>query len=192
MARRDRPTVPGDSGPFPRDRVLNSCPADLCLGPRAPGVDQLSRALWARAQGLALLTRCPRRLRPGSECPRCGPALPGDSCPGPSALVFDQQSRVTRSWVHGPQGRAAVPGNSGMYPRPRGVPDIPGKSRLCPRARGVEQLSQATCPMSECLRLRPPLPGESPSSLMAHGVDQLPWATRARARGPAVSTGCLA
>ena len=68
MARGDGPAVLGDLGPFPRDRVLNSCPADLHLGPRAPGVDQLSRAMRA------------------------------------CATVFDQQSRVTRGWVHGPQG----------------------------------------------------------------------------------------
>ena len=192
MAHRDRPAVPGDSGPFPRDRVLNSCPADLHLGLRAPGVDQLSRAMRTRAQGLVLLTSYPVGLWPGSEGPWCGPALPGDSCLCPSALVFDQQSRVTRCWVHGPSGQPAVPGNSGLFPRPGGVPDVPGDSRLCPRARGVYQLSQATCPVSECLRVRPPLPGKSPSSLMAHGVDQLSRGIRAKARGPAVSTGCLA
>ena len=165
----------------------------IALGPEAPpGVDQLSRAMRACAQGLRLLTSYPVGLWPGSEGPWCGPAFPGDLCPGPSALMFDQQSRVTRGWVHGPQGRPAVPGNSGLYPRSRDVPDVPSESRLCPRAGGVDQLSQATCPASECPRVRPPLLGKSPSSLMAHGVDQLSRGIRARARGPAVSTGCLA
>ena len=71
MARRDRPAVLGDSGPFPRERVLNSCPADLHLDPRAPGVDQLFRAMQARAQGLAHLTRYRGLLRPGSEGSGC-------------------------------------------------------------------------------------------------------------------------
>ena len=70
---RGRPAVPADSGP----------------GPRARGVDQLSRPTRARVRGPAGSTSCPGRLGPGSEGPRGRPAVPADSGPGPCGPRWD-------------------------------------------------------------------------------------------------------
>ena len=149
----------GDSGPCPRAHgfdqhpgrlwtvlgvaVLNSCPRELVLVLRAPGVDQRSG-----------------RHRSGSEAPRFRTAVPGDLRSGSRAREFDPMSLATRAWFRCPAGSTRFQRQLGPKPSPRGStrcparlwpsseglrggPAVPGHSRLRPTARGVDQLPQA-------------------------------------------------
>ena len=120
------------------------------------------------------MTRHPRRLGPGSESPRCGPAVPGSrlSAQGPAGSTGCPG--ILRPGSKGPQGRGAVP----------------GLSRLGPNALGVDQLSRATP-----ARLRTPVGSTScsrPPALVSEGPRCRPAVSgsRARFRWPMGSTSC--
>ena len=57
-----------------------------------------------------MLTSCPGRLRPVSECPRGPPAVPGDSVPCPRARRVDQMSWATRACVRCAAVSSSSPG----------------------------------------------------------------------------------
>ena len=124
----------GESGPCPRAHgfnkhpgrlwtllgavVSNSCPRELALGPRAPGVDQLSLATGP------LL----------SEGPRGRKAVPGDSRSGSRAREFDPMSSVTRARFQRPAGSTRSHGHLGTMPEAPGVnqmsPATPARLRV--------------------------------------------------------------
>ena len=134
----------GESGPCPRAHgfnkhpgrlwtllgavVSNSCPRELALGPRAPGVDQLSLATRASVRVPEGSKSSPGRLALGFQGPRGRPDVFGNSGPVP------RPRGSTRS--PGP----FWPGSEG----PRVGPALPGHSRLRPRHRGFDQHSRAT------------------------------------------------
>ena len=80
---------------------LTSCPGDSGPGPRARGVDHLSRVSLALLPIPAVSTKEPGRLGPMSECPRCQQALPGSSRLRPRDRRVKQLSRATRARVGG-------------------------------------------------------------------------------------------
>ena len=109
-----RPTVPRNSGPCPKARVFEQLSRVTrawvrwpACSTRSPGPIALrsdglhgrpaTRETRARAQRPVVSTCCPGRIGPGSECPRCQPAVPGHSRLGPKALGVDQPSRATRA-----------------------------------------------------------------------------------------------
>src|SRR5512137_2969260 len=99
MAPQGRPAVPGDWG----------------LGPKALGVDQLSRATRARIRG-----------------PAGQPDIPGDSGADPRACRIaqdswsDQLSRATRAWVRWPAGTSSSRGRVALVRLPAGLNSSPG------------------------------------------------------------------
>ena len=108
-------------------------------------MDQLSRTTHACVQGCAGSTSCSRRLGPGSEGPRCRPALPAASGQDPRALVVDQLSRATRACVLGQAWSTRCPGRLVLGSEgPRGRPAVTGHSVLGPSARGFDQESRET------------------------------------------------
>ena len=108
-------------------------------------MDQLSRTTHACVQGCAGSTSCSRRLGPGSEGPRCRPALPADSGQDLRALVVDQLSRATRACVLGQAWSTRCPGRLVLGSEgPRGRPAVTGHSVLGPSARGFDQESRET------------------------------------------------
>ena len=108
-------------------------------------MDQLSRTTHACVQGCAGSTSCSRRLGPGSEGPRCPPALPAASGQDPRALVVDQLSRATRACVLGQAWSTRCPGRLVLGSEgPRGRPAVTGHSVLGPSARGFDQESRET------------------------------------------------
>jgi len=167
-------------------------------GPRARGVDQLSR--------------------PGSDGLRGRSPLPCHSRSGPRARGVDQLSRVTLARVRGPSGSTSCPWRfrlgfesavstscPGSLPHgsdiPRCQPALLGDSCSGPRACGVDQLSQVTRPRVRwptrsinfpgrfgpvsmgpwCRPTVPDVPGQGPK---ARGVDQHICASRTRVRSP--------
>ena len=79
-------SCPRHLGPIPEaSRCRPDVPGNSRLGPKARGVDQLSRLNLVQFQG-----------------PVGRQAVPVDSSPGPNARRFEQQSRVTRAHVRGP------------------------------------------------------------------------------------------
>ena len=87
-----------------RDRVrgpagLTRCRGDSGPSPSANEVDQQSWENWTCAGVHTVLTSCPGRLVPGSECLRGPPAVLGNSAPCPSACGVDQLSRATQARV---------------------------------------------------------------------------------------------
>ena len=162
---RCRPVLPGQSGPGLRGRGVDkrswvtpgrvrgpmsftSLPGDSGPGPGGPSV----------------MTSCSERFGPGSECPRCRPALPCDSLPCPRARGVDKQSLETPGQVRGPTGSTSWPG------RPR-----PGSEG--PQCRPAVQGTRAG---SEGPQGRQAVPGESCPGPRAGGVNQITRATRAR------------
>ena len=136
--------------------------------------------------------------------------------------MVEQLSRATRALVgrtavstrhparlgplpEGPLGRPALPGNSGLYPRPRGVDQLsretwafsrgPEVSTSCPGPGALVRRSMVStsCPrrLKRCstgLQGRPPEPGDSRIGPRSHGVYQLSQATPSRFPGPTVLT----
>src|SRR5512135_439180 len=107
---RGRPAIPGDTDP----------------GPRARGVDQLSRATQARVRAPLGLTSCPGQLAPRSDglgvvrCPgylwhmtevsRARPAFQEDIGVDPRARSVDQLSRAPRDLVGVSVASTSCPG----------------------------------------------------------------------------------
>lgn len=212
----------GESGPCPRAHgfnkhpgrlwtllgavVSNSCPRELALGPRAPGVDQLSLATRASVRVPEGSKSSPGRLALGFQGPRGRPDVFGESGPGPSAHGVDQVSWLTRARTQGPAGSTSSPGQIGPGPEvPLGRPPLPGHLRTRPRTRVFNQLSRATraqvrgpagsasCPgglgpMPERLRVRPAVLGDLGPCQWTRCVDQPSRASQTRARGPVVFT----
>ena len=134
----------GESGPCPRAHgfgkhpgrlwtllgaaVSNSCPRELALGPRAPGVDQLSLATRASVRVPEGSKSSPGRLALGFQGPRGRPDVFGNSGPVPRDGGVDKVTKATR-------GLARVP---------TGQPDLLGHSGPALRACGFDQLSRAT------------------------------------------------
>ena len=134
----------GESGPCPRAHgfnkhpgrlwtllgavVSNSCPRKLALGPRAPGVDQLSLATRASVRGPEGSKSSPGRLALGFQGPRVRPDVFGDSGPVLRDGGVDQVPKATRGRARGPAG----------------PPDLLGHSGPALRASGLDQLSRAT------------------------------------------------
>ena len=123
----------GESGPCPRDHgfnkhpgrlwtllgaaVSNSCPRELALGPRAPGVDQRSRASPVQVRG-----------------PTVSTSSPGDSCSVLRAREFDPMSSATRARFQMPAGSTRSHGHLGTMPEAPGVnqmsPATPARLRV--------------------------------------------------------------
>ena len=132
---------------------------------------------------------CPGRIGPGSECPRCRPAVPGTSRLGPKALGVDQLSRATPAQLRNPVGstscsRPLAVGSEG----PRGRPALPGQSHSVLRAHGSTSCPPRHGPGSEEPRGRPAFLGDMGPCQRACGVDQPSRASQARARGPVMFT----
>ena len=122
----------GESGPCPRAHgfnnhpgrlwtllgaaVSNSCPRKLALGPRAPGVDQLSLATRASVRVPEGSKSSPGRLALGFQGPRGRPDVFGNSGPVPRALGVDQVAKATRGRARGPAGQPDIPADSGPAP----------------------------------------------------------------------------
>ena len=133
----------GESGPCPRAHgfnkhpgrlwtllgavVSNSCPRKLALGPRAPGVDQLSLATRASVRVPEWSKSSPGRLTLGFQGPRVRPDVFGDSGPVLRDGGVEQVTKATRGRD---RGRA-------------GPPDLLGHSGPALRASGLDQLSRA-------------------------------------------------
>ena len=190
-------------------RCRAAVPGPSRLGPKALGVDQLSRATPAQLQkscGVDQLSQAiPAQLG--------GPAV-STSSSGPLVL-----------WSEGPRGRPAVQGDSGPGPKAGGVNQLSLAPRVRFRGLGVNQLSRmswaffrgpkesTSCPWqlgpeSKGPWCQPSVPGDSHSSPWIRGVQQLSRVTGARfqcpqvrpgvpgnsgrVRGPAVAISCLA
>ena len=190
-------------------RCRAAVPGPSRLGPKALGVDQLSRATPAQLQkscGVDQLSQAiPAQLG--------GPAV-STSSSGPLVL-----------WSEGPRGRPAVQGDSGPGPKAGGVNQLSLAPRVLFRGLGVNQLSRmswaffrgpkesTSCPWrlgpeSKGPWCQPSVPGDSHSSPWIRGVEQLSRVTGARfqcpqvrpgvpgnsgrVRGPAVAISCLA
>ena len=153
-----RPPVPGDSGP----------------GPRACGVDRLSRGTRARVHGHAVSTGCPGGLGPASEGPPGRPAVQVDSGPSLKARVVDQLSQALGPVSEGTWVRPGVPGDRTRVRRPLGSTICPG--RYWPGSKGP--------------RGPPAGPRDSGPVLMARGVNQQSLAPGARVRNPSVLSSC--
>ena len=98
------------------------CSGHLGPGPRACGVDQLSRMIRAHVRWPACSTSSPGPIvlgsdgtrgrpvvpatQPSSQGSRAQLSLPSPSCFGPSAKGVDQLFRVTQTRVRGPAGSA--------------------------------------------------------------------------------------
>ena len=67
-------------------------PGNFGQAPSACGVDQLSWVTWDLVGGPLVSTSHPGHLRPVSECPRCPPAVLGDSRMCPRASGVNQRS----------------------------------------------------------------------------------------------------
>ena len=151
----------GESGPCPRAHgidkhpgrlwtllgavVSNSCPRELALGPRAPGVDQLSLATRASVRGPEGSKSSPGRLALGFQGPRVRPDVFGDSGPVLRDGGVDQVPKATRGCARGPACPSDLLGHSAPGSEGQRVgPALPGHSRLRPRHRGFDQHSRAT------------------------------------------------
>ena len=187
-----RSAVPGDSPDSEAPRARAALPDHSCLGPRARGVDQLSRRLGPWLEG--------PRCRPGvhgdsgpcPENPRVRPALPCDLCPGPRACGMNRLTRGIRARVRGPVVSTGCP--RGIRPVPAGqqvLPVDPGDSVPCLRAQDVDQIFRALGPGCEVRRGRPTVPHDSGTGQKARMFKQLSRTTRAWVRWPAWSTSFL-
>ena len=138
-------SYPGRHRPFPKDPRVDQL--SLAPGPesKGPRIDQLSGVIWARVRWLVVFISCPGRLWPGSEVPRCRPALLADSgqCPRPtwSTSSPGRFGPVSEAlvWSTCCPGRLSI-GSVG----PRGQPALLGDWGQGPRARRGDQLSRAT------------------------------------------------
>ena len=202
---RCRAAVPGPSRLGPKalgvDQLSRATPAQL---QKSCGVDQLSQAIPAQLGGPAVSTSSPGPLVLGSEGPRGRPAVQGDSGPGPKAGGVNQLSLAPRVLFRG-LGVNQLSRMSWAFFRG------PKESTSCPWRLGPE---------SKGPWCQPSVPGDSHSSPWIRGVEQLSrvtWpagstrcpgqlgpgprsrscyqlsrATRGRGRGPVVSTSCPA
>ena len=129
-----------------RDR--QRCPqvvhGDTGPGPRARRVDQLSRATGARIRSPSGSTRCPKRLRPGSEGPRGRPAVLGVSGLAPQTSGSTSHSGPLALESEGPRVRPAIPGDSGPGPKAVGFDQLSRETRVLFRGPAVDQLSRTT------------------------------------------------
>ena len=160
------------------------------MGPRAPGVYQLSRVTQARVQGpvvdqlpqatwalvghTVVSSRCPGRLVLVSEGPRVRPAVPGSLGPFPRARVVDQLSWEPRDPAGWPAVSTSLPGC--LRPVPEGLrcpPAVPGDSD---HARGPAGSTVV---------------GDSGPGPKSNGFHQLSRVTKDWIRRPSVSTCCL-
>ncbi|XP_020937326.1 collagen alpha-1(I) chain-like [Sus scrofa] len=208
---RCRPVLPGQSGPGLRGRGVDK---RSCVTPgrvRGPMSFTSLPGTRARVRGPSVMTSCSERFGPGSEGPRCRPALPCDSHPCPRARGVDKQSLETPGQVRGPTGSTSCP----ERPRPgsacrRGQPDDTGDSGPDLRACGVDQLSRAnrarvrarargptvssSCP-GDSDHARGPagstVVGDSGPGPKSNGFHQLSRVTKDWIRRPSVSTCCL-
>ena len=173
----------------------------------ARGVDQLSGATRARAQGPTVSNSFPGCLALGSEGPRGRPAVLDDSGLCPGTRDFDLRSWALWPERYGQQGRLAVPGDLGLGARahrvdkmsratqasarwPTVLNNSPGRLRF-----GSKGHRSTSCPgrlglVPDIQRGRPAVPGESGPGWRDRVVDQASRATRARAHGPAGMTSC--
>ena len=143
---RGGPAVPGNSG--------------LYSGPR--GVDKFSRATRGCARGPAQWTICSGPHGTVHKASRCRPDVPGLWGPGRTYCGVDQASLATRERTRVPSVGPAVPGNSGLYPRPRGVDKISqatqGRARV---PMGLTSSPGRFGPGSESPQGLPSVPGDS-------------------------------
>ena len=163
----------GDSGPFPRARMVN----------------QLSRATCACVQGPAESTSCSVRHRLLNEGRQCRPVVPGDSGPGPRAHGVDQLSRVSWALVRVPT--FSKKGHRRLGPRSEGLRVdqlFQADSGPCASARGVDQLPRMTCSRFRGTAVPPGVPGDLVQGPRAHAFYFLPRTTRVRVQGPPGST----
>lgn len=169
----------------------------------------MPRATGARIRRPSGSTRCPKRLRPGSECPRCRPDVPGHSRLGQRPCGVDQLSRATWAKVRVPTGSTTCPWRLGPVSEGLQCQQLSRATRAWDRffARSTSSPLRLR-PGSEGPRFPPAVRGESRLSPISRGVyqlspvtraqvevplfprevDQLSGAIRARAQGPAVST----
>ena len=146
-------------------------PGDSGTGVKSRGIDQLSLATCARVRGPA---RSPHIF--GDSGPVRGPLVasrsPGRQRPVPKAQGVNQMPRATLAWLRGPAGWTRCPGTLALESEGTRCPlGLLGDSD---RARGPG--------------IRTAVPGDSRLGPRYPGIHLLSWATRAGARGPAVST----
>ena len=166
-------------------------------GPSAHGVQQVSWATRARAQGSRVSTSCPgrpgrvrgpvvstgcpRRFRPVPEGQQGSPGVPGDSGPCLRAQDVDQMFQALGPGSEGPWVPPTVPCDLGPGPKARIFKQLSRVTRAWVQWPACSTSSPRRLKLvSEGPRVRPALPGQSRSGPMARVVDQLSRATPAR------------
>ena len=167
--------------------VRPAVPGHSRLGPRASGVDPLSRV--QRPSGL---TSCPGQLALWSKGPGGRPVFPGDLCLCLSACEVDPTSLATQAWLQGPTVSTSCSWRHALVSEcPRCRPALLGNSRSGPRAREFDLLFFTTQALIRGPEVSTDVPGDSGPSPRDRGVDQLSLATRGWFQVPARSTRSL-
>ena len=158
------------------------------------------RGTFARVRGLVGLTSSPVQIGSWSECPRCCPAVPGDSGPGLRALGSTSISGFLRPVPESPRFQPSSQATLDRA-RCRGAEQLFRELALGPRVPGVDQWSWATLVQvggptvstsspgvlvhgSEGPQGRPDVFGDSGPVPSARWVHQVSKATRGLDRGP--------
>ena len=125
-------------------------------------LDQLCRATRAWVRWPACSTGTLGGLGPVPNAPRGEPVVPGQSGPGPSALVSTSCPRTLVLGFVGPPGVPAFPGDSGLAPKACGVYQLFRATRACIRGpAGSTSCPRTFALVSESPRCRSALPGDS-------------------------------
>ena len=164
-----RPAVLGDCGPGPKALGVDQVSRATCAGVQGPsGTTSTSRRLALGSGGLRIQPSLPCESRSGSDVPCIQTALRCDSCPCPKALVVDHLSHVTLARVQGPSVSTSSPGQLGPGSEDPWVQrDFPGDSGPGVRVSRVYKMSRAT----RALARGPAWSGSSsgPLALMSEG-----------------------
>ena len=178
---RCRAAVPGPSRLGPKalgvDQLSRATPAQL---QKSCGVDQLSQAIPAQLGGPAVSTSSSGPLVLWSEGPRGRPAVQGDSGPGPKAGGVNQLSLAPRVLFRGLGVNQLSRMSWAFFRGPTGSTSCPWRLGLSPKA-----LVSTICPGPHALGTdstwsRPAVQGDSRPCPMSRSTDQHSGATRAR------------
>ena len=90
--------------------VVNQLLGDLCMSPKARGVDQLPPATRAQVRVPVVMTSCHGRLGTLTESPWGQPAFPGYLGQCPRTHGVDQLSRATMERARGVAVSNSCPG----------------------------------------------------------------------------------
>ena len=133
-------------------------------------------------------TSSPGSPVPGSDGPRVQPPLLGILGQCPRAHDVDQLSRATSAVVRGPEWSIRYPRLLGPGSEGPGDDSLLGSSDTCPSVRSVDHLLRTTWALVRGHVVSPAAPGDSGPCLRSCGVAEHSRETRARGRGPALST----